>query len=999
MKRTSSPFQRAVLALTFLLCLVVLPLYAYKVSLKNDYTDFEVYYRTAERAKNLRWNEIYSLKDGASPFRYAPLFIPLFRPFAEFSLATARVIWFFLQYIWFGLGFYFIYLTLRFTLKPRDREHALFLTGLGILFILRFCLDTFTIGQVSSLMFLGFCVGLYGWVSRQPRIAVAGLLIPTLFKIGPGFLFGTYLAAKKKERNRAATTAIGGTLLLVLAATLALGRSAGSSLGWPVPGQKLWSDWKMIVANDSVYYDSSHYGNQSVNGFLLRGVRDGWLSAGNADRFYLALAFVVCVGTAFFLALRRPTSLYGRGAFFSLGLFVYIWLMPETFKYSQTPLAIPVVFLFAWLLGGTPTAPGEVRSLVPSAHSGLRSLFQNAWAIFALTFGGLVLSIAGKDIVGDRIFFGSQQASLPLLATLFLGIATWQLAWRNSKSSPIARKLFEIVDGKKRRLGPWESIPAADRPLDASLLIPVPVHSASTIDPDLFRKMIWDLREVLGDLQYEILLIPYGNRLSPAHPLVRTLSELAAQSPTSDTPTHGPRSAQIQILSHRGFTGRGAALRTGFLASRGRRILSLQAEQPCDPSFFRHAVAELDAGSDLVRANRRDGRSKFIIPVRLLPLVYGRHRLGLAFNRLVRAVLPITTTDTHAGSFALSARLAFHTFALQTSPDFLFDLELSLTSRANGYREIDLPVAVSLTGEKPIQRIGLETLNILLGLPALAWRYRQDYYRVAAEAPSGITADDWGLSPGVNQGILQLAQLGVVKRVSIMASCPFRHEGLAELLQLHARGKVELGLHFNLTYGKPAQPSPDSRVSLVDHSGPRSGLMVSSPGKFLWRWWQPGAPRALNRHYVRAELQSQLESLKQSGIPVQYLDGHHHIHIIPGLIDALADVIQAAQIKMVRLPYDGALWFSAQAPIALFALLARSRLRSYGFVSRPCFYPQKIHFQDQGRFRARLAKLPHAEVIVHPSTLDDVQSLELPDIYSAGRVDEFRALRMLGLQP
>ncbi|MES2965540.1 MAG: methyltransferase domain-containing protein, partial [Bdellovibrionota bacterium] len=44
-----------------------------------------------------------------------------------------------------------------------------------------------------------------------------------------------------------------------------------------------------------------------------------------------------------------------------------------------------------------------------------------------------------------------------------------------------------------------------------------------------------------------------------------------------------------------------------------------------------------------------------------------------------------------------------------------------------------------------------------------------------------ITADDWGMSSGVNLGILELAKLGVVTRVSMMADAPRLTEGLDEL--------------------------------------------------------------------------------------------------------------------------------------------------------------------------------------------------------------------------
>jgi predicted glycoside hydrolase/deacetylase ChbG (UPF0249 family) len=36
-----------------------------------------------------------------------------------------------------------------------------------------------------------------------------------------------------------------------------------------------------------------------------------------------------------------------------------------------------------------------------------------------------------------------------------------------------------------------------------------------------------------------------------------------------------------------------------------------------------------------------------------------------------------------------------------------------------------------------------------------------------------ISADDWGLSPDINEGILDLARRGIVRRVSVLSSGSF----------------------------------------------------------------------------------------------------------------------------------------------------------------------------------------------------------------------------------
>jgi hypothetical protein len=46
--------------------------------------------------------------------------------------------------------------------------------------------------------------------------------------------------------------------------------------------------------------------------------------------------------------------------------------------------------------------------------------------------------------------------------------------------------------------------------------------------------------------------------------------------------------------------------------------------------------------------------------------------------------------------------------------------------------------------------------------------------------------------------------------------------------------------------------------------------------------------------------------------------------------------------------------------------------------------------------RATMNRNPNAEIIVHPASHNDIDSLEFPESYAEGRVREFRALQMLG---
>jgi len=512
-------------------------------------------------------------------------------------------------------------------------------------------------------------------------------------------------------------------------------------------------------------------------------------------------------------------------------------------------------------------------------------------------------------------------------------------------------------------IAPWSTVPSVDPALEVSLLVAARVPRPAQSMRLAMAPTIAFLRERWG-ASFEVIIAPFG-----VLPADHEQGGWPENLVTPGTPL------QVLPLILAGGDVHGLALRTAFLRSRGRVLFILNVEQPCDPAFFQRAFDEVEKGADLVHANRRMPDSRFRIPVRVLPFVYARHRLGLAFNRLVKLLLPVTTTDTHAGNLAMSRRMATEGFALQRFPGFLFDVELSVIASTLSMRQKDLPERLYLSEEKPSSRVFRETVTIAWRLPILWWRYLRGLY-APVPRPEAITADDWGISPGVNEGILNLAQQGVVRRVSVLADSEHLQHQLAPLLMLASEGRIALGLHFNLTHGS---------------------AIAEGPGSLIRRWvGTRGKRKAELKREVRNELQRQLAELCAAGVSATYLDGHHHAHIVPGVLETIADLLQGAGIEEVRLPYDTSLWFTRLAPLNVLALLARQTLRRHGFRFRPMVYPQRKHFLDQGRLRALLARDPAAEVIVHPAVADDFAAFGVSDPYSVGRVTEYRALQMLG---
>jgi chitin disaccharide deacetylase len=137
-----------------------------------------------------------------------------------------------------------------------------------------------------------------------------------------------------------------------------------------------------------------------------------------------------------------------------------------------------------------------------------------------------------------------------------------------------------------------------------------------------------------------------------------------------------------------------------------------------------------------------------------------------------------------------------------------------------------------------------------------------------------VTADDFNLSAGVNRGILEAHQHGIVTETSVMVN-------LGDLQQaavlLATAPRLGVGLHLNITRGRPLA-SPGAVAELLGEDG----QFLGSP---------QALPTPLRRAAVRAEFQAQLDAFVRTfGHLPQHLDTHHHVHQHPLVLEALLDL-------------------------------------------------------------------------------------------------------------
>lgn len=161
-----------------------------------------------------------------------------------------------------------------------------------------------------------------------------------------------------------------------------------------------------------------------------------------------------------------------------------------------------------------------------------------------------------------------------------------------------------------------------------------------------------------------------------------------------------------------------------------------------------------------------------------------------------------------------------------------------------------------------------------------------------------LCADDFALSPAVTAGILEALAAGRLSATCAMTTQKGWVEAARAFRALSP--DADLGLHFNLTLGSPLGDMPRFAPSRF----PAMNAIVPA----AWRG-------ALPLDEIRDELRRQLDAFERAhGAPPDFVDGHQHVQVLPGISDVLLAELSARGLA-------GKCWLrdSADRPKRIFA--------------------------------------------------------------------------------
>jgi chitin disaccharide deacetylase len=238
-----------------------------------------------------------------------------------------------------------------------------------------------------------------------------------------------------------------------------------------------------------------------------------------------------------------------------------------------------------------------------------------------------------------------------------------------------------------------------------------------------------------------------------------------------------------------------------------------------------------------------------------------------------------------------------------------------------------------------------------------------------------VNADDFGLSRSVNEAVIRAHRDGILTSASLMVNEP----GLEEAVKMAKENpKLGVGLHLTLLMGHSTLP-PEKISGLANARGEFSNHPTGTGMNYFFK-------PAL-REQLRAEIHAQFEKFRSTGLTLDHVNGHLHLHLHPVVFKILMEDREKLGIRHLRLTRD---------------CLSRSRKMSSGQlfyrVSHAAIYEW---LSSRAREPLRQGGIKHAQItfgLLQNARVDEAYVLkllpELPngdsELYSHPSLDDFK---------
>ena len=247
-----------------------------------------------------------------------------------------------------------------------------------------------------------------------------------------------------------------------------------------------------------------------------------------------------------------------------------------------------------------------------------------------------------------------------------------------------------------------------------------------------------------------------------------------------------------------------------------------------------------------------------------------------------------------------------------------------------------------------------------------------------------IEGDDLGLLYAFNEGIRVAFQDGVLTSTCLRANGYAYEHAVQEILPA-CRG-MGVGVHLCLNEAEPVAPR-ESVPALLNRAGQLRG------GFF---WLMRRARTTVGLEQIERELRAQIERVRRDGVPIDHLNSHQHVHMIPAIFRLTCRLAREYGIPCIRLTREAGYgaggirkhlqpWVNTNLPKRLllntFASINEAAARTYDLVITDYFLGVNYTaHMSRSAVLAGLESTPYGcvEMLLHPAIGPDPRDVRYP---------------------
>lgn len=155
-----------------------------------------------------------------------------------------------------------------------------------------------------------------------------------------------------------------------------------------------------------------------------------------------------------------------------------------------------------------------------------------------------------------------------------------------------------------------------------------------------------------------------------------------------------------------------------------------------------------------------------------------------------------------------------------------------------------------------------------------------------------VSADDFGLTKSVNEGIAKAYREGIVTNLNLIPAGEAFEDAVGLIKGLKIEGT---GAHLPLTETAPVS-SPQKIPTLLS----ADGKFHKNHNLFFFKL----ILGLIKDDEIYAELKNQLFRIEDAGIKITNLSGHEHIHMIPRILNIFVRLCKEHNIPAIRYPHQ-----------------------------------------------------------------------------------------------